>query len=137
MARSYVRWTKEAVISEARKYTTIRDFSKNNPMAYQAAHRRRWADEALAHMERTSKPNGYWNYENVKAVAIKYKTRSAFANSEHQVAYQRALDNLWIEEFFPRTGPRRPVVKVDHDEKDTVRANKYLSSWLNECDRRI
>lgn len=46
------KWTKEAVVAEARKYTTKQAWIDRSQMSYRIAKREGWFDEASAHMPR-------------------------------------------------------------------------------------
>jgi len=45
-------WTKENILSEAKKYTSRTEFNVGSKSAYNAAYRKGWLEEACAHMER-------------------------------------------------------------------------------------
>ncbi len=75
------KWTKEAVIKEARKYSTVTDWHANGGGSYRKAKLMKedgWWDEATAHMstpERTKKPYK-WTLSRCKKVAKMYSKKS-------------------------------------------------------------
>ena len=44
------------------------------------------------------KKNNYWNFENCKLEALKYKTRTNFKEKSRS-AYNSALRNKWLDEI--------------------------------------
>ena len=72
------KWTKEAVLADALKYSSKSEWRKNS-RAYAMATRQGWLDEACAHMQVlwTAK----WNKEAVLADALKYQARGEWENN--------------------------------------------------------
>lgn len=91
------KWTKEKVFEEARRYQTIREFSKKNYGAYQNALRNGLIEE-MDWFKRQHKPNGYWTKERVFAEARKYQTRSEFYKGCAS-AYDVVRKNNWLVEM--------------------------------------
>ena len=91
-------WTKENLLTEASKYTTIKDWRTEYKTSYQAACDNGWLDECTTHMVRKYKPAGYWNIkENVLAEAIKYATKGEWV-SKSQMSYKAGRENGWFDE---------------------------------------
>jgi predicted GIY-YIG superfamily endonuclease len=94
-------WTKEEIHNIAKRYTVRSKFIRENKNASWYAQRKGWYDEITSHMEFQSKGKK-WTKEEVHAEALKYKTRTQFANASDTKgcnrAYQSALHNGWIDE---------------------------------------
>ncbi|QDP02183.1 hypothetical protein [Thalassotalea sp. PS06] len=74
LALSATKWTDDAIITEAKKYTTISEFQICP--AGRAARRRNIMDACTAHMDRSH--YHYWTNEELAAEAAKFLTRSEF-----------------------------------------------------------
>lgn len=78
-----LRWTKELLTSEARKYKTRKAFQNGSPAAYQSAYRRGLLPEICEFMGPPT-PNRFpirsrtWTHEVLLAEAGKYATRGEF-----------------------------------------------------------
>jgi hypothetical protein len=88
------KWTKEAVLADAKKYTSKAEWRKNS-RAYAMASRQGWLDEATAHMIVLWKQK--WTKEAVLADALNYDSRSDWENSSSG-AVASAKRNGWYEE---------------------------------------
>ena len=86
---------------EALKYETRNEFIEGSPGAYRAALKKGWLEECCAHMIEVIKPKGTWDdKEKCRKEAKKYKSRSEFQKYS-KGAYNVALKNEWLDEFFP------------------------------------
>jgi len=90
-------WDKQAVLEEARKYSTKTEWRYCGNSSEQIARKRGWYKEASAHMKGTSRPNGYWSKERVISSAAKHSSRSEWRRG-NRGAYAAALAKGWIEE---------------------------------------
>jgi hypothetical protein len=88
------KWTKEAVLADAKKYKSKSEWRKSS-RAYQMAHRQGWLDEACQHM--TELWQAKWDKEAVIADAKKYQSRTIWEESSSG-AYASAKRNGWYEE---------------------------------------
>ena len=88
------KWTKEAVLADALKYSSKSEWRKNS-RAYAIATRQGWLDEACTHMQVlwTAK----WNKDAVLADALKYQARGEWENNSSG-AVASAKRNGWYEE---------------------------------------
>lgn len=59
-------------------------------------------------MQKEKKPNGYWTYEHCYEETKKYKSRGEFRNNAGS-AYNAALKNGWLDEFFPPVTQNKAV----------------------------
>lgn len=91
-------WPKERCLEEAKKYTTRKDFSRGAPGAYKAACQQGWINEVCAHMELILQPRGYWTKERCQSEALKYSTRSEFAQGCRR-AYSKAYREGWLDDI--------------------------------------
>ena len=67
-------------------------------VAYGAAYKYGWLNELCSHMERTKKPNGFWNLETCINSAKECKSYIDF-QKKYSSAYGAALKNNWLEEI--------------------------------------
>jgi len=74
-------WTKEAVISDAMKYSSVSEWRKSNPSAYVICCRNKWNEEACAHMSRQKQANGYWTDDKVREEGKKYNSTAEWAKA--------------------------------------------------------
>lgn len=91
-------WPKERCLEEAMKYTTRKEFKKESPGAYKVTCQQGWLDEVCAHMIVIQRPRGYWSKERCQQEALKYYTRSEFANGSRG-AYNKAHREGWLDEI--------------------------------------
>ena len=92
-------WTKERCLEISLLYKNITEFTKNNANIYRISKDNGWLDEICSHMIlKTTKPKGYWNFENCKNEALKYNTKKEF-DDNCTSAYNSALKNGWIDEI--------------------------------------
>lgn len=90
-------WTKEAVMNDAFKYKTLKEWSSNDNAACAVARKNGWLKEATAHMIRTQKPKGYWTKERVLESALNHQSSSAWLKSDRS-AWATAQAKGWLEE---------------------------------------
>ena len=88
------KWTKEAVLADARKYASKSEWRKNSG-AYAMAIRQGWLEEACAHM--TALWSAKWTKETVILDALKYMTRSEWETRSNG-AWSSARRNGWYVE---------------------------------------
>ena len=90
-------WTKERVFKESKKYTSRKEFRKENSSAYSVAERNRWLEE-MPWLIIHCKPNGYWTKERVFEESKKYSTVKEFKDKCGS-AYNVARKEGWLEEM--------------------------------------
>ena len=89
-----IKWTKDAVFEESKKYHSRGEFQKFGQNAYSVAQRNKWLDE----MPWLKPQLKSWNKDNVIIEARKYPTKVMFHNKS-SVAYRVALRNGWMDEI--------------------------------------
>lgn len=90
--------SKENVLESARKYRSYTEWRSALPGAVQAARKFGWLEEARSHMNRQSKPTGYWkSKDNVIASVKGFKTVTQWQKA-YRAAYESAKRNHWISE---------------------------------------
>ncbi|MFU2936918.1 hypothetical protein ACM7NO_26540 [Pseudomonas aeruginosa] len=90
-------WTLKALIKEAKKYKTARDFRLGSPTAYNRARKMKWLQEVLAHIPPESKGHYLkWTFKAVSREAKKFKCREAFMVGGAG-AYNRARKMGWLD----------------------------------------
>lgn len=115
-----VKWTKENVFNESKKYTSRVDFQNGNRSAYDVAWKNKWLDEMVWLIPKL-KPRGYWNKERVFEESKKYSTIFDFKTNS-KTAYRVAANNKWIGEmiWLKRKEPNYlfcVYVYIDEDNK--------------------
>lgn len=94
-----IKWTKEAVFEESRKYFIVTEFMNNAVTAYTIAKNNNWLTEMdwLAPSKR--KPSGYWKIkENVINESKNYKSVTEFQRKNSR-AFDSAKLNEWLDEM--------------------------------------
>lgn len=90
------KWTKEAVMAEAKKYKTRQEWIDNSQLSYRIAKREGWYDEASAHMPKRVLGVGVGV---AKSEAAKEKMRQAklgkVQSPEHRAARAEAVRKWW------------------------------------------
>ncbi|MBR2305819.1 MAG: hypothetical protein IKA48_01160 [Fibrobacter sp.] len=92
-----VRLTKIHCEAEARKYTTLREFSTNAPHEYQKACRTGWIEQ-YSWLARERLPHNTWTKDACLLEAKKYNTIKQF-RAVSPVAYTTACANKWIDSY--------------------------------------
>jgi hypothetical protein len=144
-------WTKERCVESALKHDNIKDWKKNNAVAYRTAIKNKWHNECIAHM----KINIRWTKEKCLESALKYNILSDWRRKENN-AYTAALKHKWINECsshmikqvqFSRnfwTKERCIESALNYETmsewicKDRKAYNAALKkNWLNECTKHM
>lgn len=93
-----MKWTKEKVFEESKKYTSRGNFQKGSSSAYQKALKENWIDDMLW-LKSEKKPCGYWkNKNNVLEESKKYKFLKDFREKSGG-AYSAAADGGYLNEM--------------------------------------
>ena len=93
-----IKWTKDAVFEESRKYSTTNDFNLKSPSAYAVARKNGWLNE-MTWLKRKYIIRGFWQLkENVFNESHKYSTIKAFRES-CSTAYYSAKNKGWLKEM--------------------------------------
>ena len=104
-----VKWTDEAILKEAKRYSSKEEFRKACSAAYTIAHKKGIIDKACSHMLSLRKERDYWTFEQCHKAALKYQSRVEFKKKDGS-AYSTAIRNKWIEQIC--THMIKPVPKV-------------------------
>jgi very-short-patch-repair endonuclease len=105
-------WTKDAVLDDARRFSSLTEWSRSGTAALQVAYRNGWVAEATAHMIATQKPKGYWSKDRVLEDAKRFGSKMQwFASSPS--AYATAQAKGWLGDATehmtrPSPAPRYP-----------------------------
>lgn len=93
-----VKWIKEAVFEESKKYSTTNDFNLKNASAYTVARKNGWLEE-MTWLKRKYVVRGFWQLkENVFNESHKYNTIKEFREG-CSTAYYSAKEKGWLEEM--------------------------------------
>jgi hypothetical protein len=115
ISKGRTKWTPEACLNSAKKYTKRFDWEKGDPIAYGASKRHGWYEQCTAHMPLAKKRNNFWNEETCLAEAKKYKNISSWVRangSSYQVAKSNPkwfknctahMDRLWEKKWTAKT----------------------------------
>jgi hypothetical protein len=90
------KWTKTAVLKEAKKYKTRSEWGRSKDGSYGAALKKGWLDEAAKHMTSPDRTRR-WTKESVLADALKYSTRGEWHKASGNAAHI-AISKGWIDE---------------------------------------
>lgn len=115
--------TYEQCFNEAKKYSTLVEFSKKNPAYCSFAYGKGWMKNFIW-LKRSQRVNGYWKvYDHCYEEAKKYKTRKEFHDKSRN-AYDESRCNGWLDKF-----DWLPNLKTDGAKVDSV--YYYLFSETN------
>jgi len=114
-----IKWSKEAITTEAAKYENRNDFAKGSSGALAAARTLGIMDEVTPHMPKPKR----WDYDSIAVVALLYTCRDDFAKSRHQPAYNAALRLDILDEV----APHMPKPTQWNDDSISTEAAKYLT----------
>jgi predicted GIY-YIG superfamily endonuclease len=78
MSKKMNNYTVEDIKLISVNYSNRSVFRKEESSAYRKAYKLGILDDVCSHMEIGKLPNGYWNYNNIKKEALKYKHRHLF-----------------------------------------------------------
>ena len=93
------KWTKEALILDARKYNKISDWMSYNISAYNTALKKDFYEECVSHMVRgVFGPNQKWNYDLIKQIYSKYNNIKELRINEI-TAYNTSIRYGWHKEL--------------------------------------
>ena len=92
------KYTKEDCAREAKNHLYRKDFKAKNSILYNYAAHYGWLEEICKHMDRFTKPVGYWTKEKCLEAALKFSYRKEFQKNESG-AYCAALKHGWLKEI--------------------------------------
>lgn len=94
-----IKWTKNAVFEESRKYSAITEFMNNSVTAYTVARNNDWLTEMKWLAPSKRKPSGYWNIkDNVINESKRYNSLTEFQR-KNSSAFNSAKINGWLDEM--------------------------------------
>ena len=93
-AKRLIKWTKERVLQESKKYVSRTQFAHGSPGAFGAACKKGWLSEMVWHIPQVR----IWTRETVFEESHNYTSRSEFARKCFG-AYKAAKRNGWLEEM--------------------------------------
>jgi hypothetical protein len=93
------KWTKDALIEDAKKYTKISDWMNNNISAYNTALKKDFYLECVEHMTKgVFGPVQKWNYDKVKEIYQKYDNVRDL-RLQDTIAYNTSIRYGWHKEL--------------------------------------
>jgi hypothetical protein len=92
-------WTPERVTQESQKYNNRNDFRTNSPTAYRWAIKYELFGDTILHLGDTQdrKDAGYWDYEKLKAEALKYQSKKEFIEKNQGAVSTAKHMGIWDE----------------------------------------
>lgn len=102
--KNRLKWTKETCISEAKKYSTIKEWQIGSAGSYQAAFKKKWLEECSSHMDRQLHKKNHWTLAACIKDAQQYKTKSEWQQATRS-GYSIAAKNKWIEKCTAHMEP--------------------------------
>ena len=124
------KWTKDECYKEAKKYSTLKDFRKKSPTAYNVSLKNNW-DKEYTWLVTTKTPAGYWNYDHCFEEAKKYKTRKQFCKGNHS-AYDSALKHKWLDDYTWFDPPKFVPLSYEDCYRLAKKCTK-LSDFTKNC----
>lgn len=118
--KSRGKWTKEAVIEEAKKYASKKEWENNSTSSYNAARKGNYIEEASFHMKRPTVHNKKWTKETVIEEAKKFDSKvewQALSSGSFMAAYR----NKWMEESSKHMKSHRSCCRAEKEILDLIR----------------
>jgi len=97
-ARPFLYWSKENCQEAALRCSSRSEFRKKYSGAVGAATKNGWYDEICSHLAFQQKQVGFWNKEQCRIEALKYKNRRDFRKNSSG-AIDAATKNGWLDEI--------------------------------------
>lgn len=129
-----IKWTKEAVFEESRKYSIVTEFMNNAVTAYTIAKNNNWLTEMdwLAPSKR--KPSGYWKIkENVINESKNYKSVTEFQRKNSR-AFDSAKLNGWLDEMDWLAKTNRKPVGYWKEKNNVFEESKKYNNRSDFCE---
>ena len=79
------------------KYSTKKEFRKENYDCYRACQKNGWVIELTQHLLQ-KKPLGYWTKEKCRLAALECASKTSF-QAKYSKAYAMCLENGWLDDF--------------------------------------
>ena len=131
MKKKITFWTKQKILTEARKYPTIRDWLKKDKLSYSAAWRMKILNEATKHMTRLWEKK--WTNDRVIKAALKFKTFKSWIEKDKK-SYAAATARGLLKD--PRIANHlikvegKPIIKWTKEKVlNDAKKYKYKSYW--------
>ena len=90
-------WTKARCRKVISKYSTKKEFRKENYDCYRACQKNGWVIELTQHLLQ-KKPLGYWTKEKCRLAALECASKTSF-QAKYSKAYAMCLENGWLDDF--------------------------------------
>ena len=130
-----IKWTKEKIINEAKKYNTVVEWIKYGKNSYAAAAANNLLSEASKDMARQLAPIGFYSRQKVIEIATQYKSFKEWYEKDrksYSAAHRLNLlnDDFLLKKLIKITG--KPITKWD---KKSVIENAKLFNLKSEWKR--
>jgi very-short-patch-repair endonuclease len=104
-------WTKEAVILDAQRFSSVAEWRQESPSAYVVSCRKKWNEEACSHMSRHKQSNGYWTDARIQEESKKYQSTAEW-NLASPSSYTAAKKRKLVPASMPRALVRNKWTKT-------------------------
>ncbi len=104
-------WTKEAVILDAQRFSSVAEWRRESPSAYVVCCRNKWNEEACSHMSRQKQSNGYWTDAKIEEESKKYQSTAEW-NLASPSSYTAAKKRKLVPVAMPRALVRNKWTKT-------------------------
>lgn len=127
-------WTDELLETEAKKYTTKRDFLKYSPSAYTCAHKKKLIDKICKHMVPLKKIK--WSYEEAAKIVSRYDNKTSF-RKEHPGLYSVCQQKGWIPMICAhmRNLYLEKIIYTEKNVKDTLQNYSKMEDLRKSKDK--
>jgi very-short-patch-repair endonuclease len=92
-----LKWTLEACLEEAKKYSGIKEWQIASAGSYNAAYAKGWLERCCSHMDRKLFIRNHWTLQRCIEDARKYQTKTQWANAKRS-GYTIASKSGWLEQ---------------------------------------
>jgi hypothetical protein len=121
------KWTKVAVIEDAKRFSSRKEWQKQSP-AWKVAQRNKWLDEACAHMENK---RSSWTKEAVAREAMRFQSKNDWIKLSKN-SYQFAQKMGWLNELSSHMKAQGGVSSLETELLNTIKSQypKAHSAWF-------
>ena len=87
-----IQWTKKKIEATTRKYKTIKEWRINEPLAYNAACKRKITSEVTKNLKAAIRPKNFWNKKTIIEAVRKFKSFEEWIKKDKSQSYSVATN---------------------------------------------
>ena len=87
-----IQWTKKKIEATSRKYKTIKEWRINEPLAYNAACKRKITSEVTKNLKAAIRPKNFWNKKTIIEAVRKFKSFEEWIKKDKSQSYSVATN---------------------------------------------